>query len=606
MLLYKQCPSVIIDTRNQTSYSGSDITMPLPAQKVLFISYSHAYDEWSLHLYRAIFDTKLYFPFRDDRIPKTANWWHSLCLNIETSVAVVTMLTPEYLKSSYCMGELEYALELEKPILPIMVNLEARDYPEMLAKRNIQFVQADLHWTEQTMRENILSAMAQISMDYANGLYPSSLNNFLERSADSRPPVPHPVASNESDEDREIEQHIETIEAQTGIPADHPPRPQINITEIIKQFYRLKSSDPFEAGNILTQISQHNDIPFYFELDYERDELRAILEKHVIAEQEAQEFARLQNEYEQLQIVIDHQPFDCARRIVEKWLNAHPNFPDSKNYHDHFSPLKVAYHKARIFTGTRNRDWQPIIMPLGDIIPDTPIPDMEMCLVPVGKFMMGATDEQAKYDDEKPAHEQRITQPYWIARYPVTNAQYRQAVEQGGLEKPSDTEWYDDPARQDAPVIYVNWFQSRQFAEWAKCALPSELLWEYASRGVESWMYPWGNEFDGKKLVYNGNRQGKYPHPVTLHPEGASWVGAMHLSGNVWEWTTSELKDYPYVADDGREADTGKRTGVARWLVHPQYPPFALCLPLQPQPSLPFQLLRVSCCLLFHSLVFEH
>jgi len=191
------------------------------------------------------------------------------------------------------------------------------------------------------------------------------------------------------------------------------------------------------------------------------------------------------------------------------------------------SPLESALEKARNFNGTRNTDWQPIIMPLGDIVPDTPIPELEMCLVPVGKFMMGAG---------KNAHPQTISKPYWIARYPVTNAQYRRAVESGGVEPPQNTKWYDDRKHQDAPVVYVNWFMSRQFAQWAKCDLPSELHWEYAARGVESLIYPWDDDWqDGKRVVWENNRQGEYPHPVTLHPEGASWIGAMHLSGNVWE-----------------------------------------------------------------------
>jgi len=229
----------------------------------------------------------------------------------------------------------------------------------------------------------------------------------------------------------------------------------------------------------------------------------------------------------------------------------------------HGSPVERALEKARNFKGTRNTNWEPIIMPLGDIVPDTPILDMEMCLVPVGKFMMGSDDRS---DDEKPAHEQIITKPYWIARYPVTNAQYRLAVESNAVEAPKNTEWYDDFQYQDAPVVYVDWFMSRQFALWAKCDLPSELLWEYAARGVESWIYPWGDKFGGNKLVYVDNRQGEYPHPVTLHPEGASWTGVMHMSGNVWEWQSSEYKTYPYVADDGRESDTRLKTNVRRML----------------------------------------
>jgi formylglycine-generating enzyme required for sulfatase activity len=40
---------------------------------------------------------------------------------------------------------------------------------------------------------------------------------------------------------------------------------------------------------------------------------------------------------------------------------------------------------------------------------------------------------------------------------------------------------------------------------------------------------------------------------VGSHPAGASWCGALDMAGNVWEWTSSLYKDYPYDPDDGRE-----------------------------------------------------
>jgi len=160
--------------------------MALPHHQVLFMSYSHAWDAWSLQLYRAIFDTKLYFPFRDDRIPKTSDWWHSLCLNIETSVAIVTLITPEYLNSVYCMGELDYALFLKKPIIPLMLNVPAKDYPASLG--NTQFITADTSWGENTMKYEISSAMNQVLRDYMSGKYPSDDARFLARPAEIRPP----------------------------------------------------------------------------------------------------------------------------------------------------------------------------------------------------------------------------------------------------------------------------------------------------------------------------------------------------------------------------------------------------------------------------------
>src|SRR5262249_23647347 len=46
------------------------------------------------------------------------------------------------------------------------------------------------------------------------------------------------------------------------------------------------------------------------------------------------------------------------------------------------------------------------------------------------------------------------------------------------------------------------------------------------------------------------------PANVGSLPAGASWVGALDMSGNVWEWVSSLYKAYPYDATDGREDAT--------------------------------------------------
>jgi formylglycine-generating enzyme required for sulfatase activity len=115
--------------------------------------------------------------------------------------------------------------------------------------------------------------------------------------------------------------------------------------------------------------------------------------------------------------------------------------------------------------------------------------------------------------------------------------------------------------------------------------LPTEAEWEYAARGPSGWVFPWGDSFDGSRLNYcDGDCQYNWKDtayrdgyattaPVGSYPAGASWVGALDLAGNVWEWTSSIYAyPYPYRAGDGREnpADlTGKRTlrgGSWNWI----------------------------------------
>jgi formylglycine-generating enzyme required for sulfatase activity len=252
-----------------------------------------------------------------------------------------------------------------------------------------------------------------------------------------------------------------------------------------------------------------------------------------------------------------------ARAAFAEWCRTYPDLLaelDRADLQQKWGAAGPDISLGRTFSSRRNADWQPVITTFADC----PIPDMPFCLVPVGSFQMGSND--GHYDDEKPVHEQPITQPYWIAQYPVTNAQWRLAVQAGAVREPYDTKWYTDAAMQDCPVVAVDWFMARDFVAWMGCRLPSEMEWEYAARGVESWRYPWGNEWEGGKRAIWKETSGGKPNSVSSKPEGASWVGGMHLIGNVWEWTNSLYSAYPYQAGDGRERDTGDSTDVQRVL----------------------------------------
>ena len=211
--------------------------------------------------------------------------------------------------------------------------------------------------------------------------------------------------------------------------------------------------------------------------------------------------------------------------------------------------------------------------------------------IPKGKFLMGSdpkVDQQAD-DYEQPQHELDIPYDYYLARYPVTVAQYGTFIGQSGY-KATD----EDSLRGtlNHPVVYVTWYDTLEYCKWLDqklkslslqkikevrdedqlafwqgvaeeklhVSLPSEAEWEKAARSSDGRIYPWGSEFEAERA--NMSDTGiNATSTVGCFPLGASPYGVLDISGNVFEWTRSLWgKDfsnpdfkYPYTLEKKRE-----------------------------------------------------
>jgi len=188
---------------------------------------------------------------------------------------------------------------------------------------------------------------------------------------------------------------------------------------------------------------------------------------------------------------------------------------------------------------------------------------LSFALVPKGKFLMGSRkDNKLAYDSEKEQHTVEIAQEYWIGQYPVTNEQFAKFVE----ETKQKHEWIKDWKKKlDHPVVNVSWNDAQAFCEWLNqikdvnlpkgyaFRLPTEAEWEKAARGEYANEWPWGNEFDASKCNSSEGKKGGTTPVGAYSPMGDSPYGAVDMVGNVWEWTQSLYKEYPYKFDDGRE-----------------------------------------------------
>ncbi len=219
----------------------------------------------------------------------------------------------------------------------------------------------------------------------------------------------------------------------------------------------------------------------------------------------------------------------------------------------------------------------------------------ELLPVPAGVATLGLEDKIAErfvnshgeiwkdfFCRETPQHQVSIA-AFDLARYPVTNALYAQFMGARGYDDPrywtpdgwawrqstrrSQPLFWGNPkfAGDDRPVVGVSWYEAMALAHWASMEtgsnvrLPTEAEWEWAARGTHiRSLYPWGGAWDPSKLNSGFCDAGitcrGTTAPVGMYsPGGDGPFGHADLLGQVWEWTSSIFRPYPYTADDGRE-----------------------------------------------------
>ena len=235
--------------------------------------------------------------------------------------------------------------------------------------------------------------------------------------------------------------------------------------------------------------------------------------------------------------------------------------------------------------------------------------NMDLVLVPAGKFVMGSPDGHVPNGatDECPASVVEVKQPFWMGSMEVTNAQFKQFNanhDNGFLDQHHKDHTTPGYSIQDPkfPAVRLSWEEAVAFCRWLSdktgmtCTLPTEAQWEWACRAGSASPLSYGDletDFSGranladlslKRMAVNGVNPQPIPNPTPFEdymPKDARFNdGAMLLTAgsryraNIWglydmhgnaaEWTLSTYKAYPYVETDGRNAATPTGKKVVR------------------------------------------
>lgn len=493
--------------------------MPMNAldtpNKTLFLSYSRRQTDWCDDLYTAIDTYTHYHRWRDNKIPESADWWNSICLNIEGCFSFVAILTEDYLKSVYCMGELEYALKLKKPVIALM--LQDVDYPQKLNEMRLQHARVMNLDTPQVIIK-VMNACDQIKTGYMQDKY--SLE--IHARPHLRPPVPKPKKSTPTpEEDTILNEQVEEVAVHGQIPT----------RDLMRRYNEEKDNNILLARDLLNKIAERDDIPVFFDVKEENAELKIAETRLAEEERKRATLKKAREEYDDLVHYIATISPQRALVAIQKFIDRYPKFEMAKVLIKEYRPGAI------------------------DLMPDP----FDWIRIPGGSGTLKTNQKDVTLAIP--------TEDYWMAKYPVTNAQFRKFIEsngyqndkwwtEAGWQQKQKYSWTEPRDWQDSkwngnlqPVVGVSWYESVAFCLWLseetgeRIMLPTEAQWQYAAQGTDGRAYPWGNDWDRSKCQNSVDSKPGKTSPVTQYEgKGNSPFGVVDMAGNVWEWCLTEYE----------------------------------------------------------------
>jgi formylglycine-generating enzyme required for sulfatase activity len=185
---------------------------------------------------------------------------------------------------------------------------------------------------------------------------------------------------------------------------------------------------------------------------------------------------------------------------------------------------------------------------LGRSAIETQAVGIKLALVPPGEFLMGSSETEAERSNDEQQHRVRITRPFYLGVFPVTQGEYVRVIGtnpsyfRGDERRPVENVSWDEATEYCQKLTETERAAGRLPSGW-NYRLPTESEWEYACRVGTATKYSFGDDEErlGDYAWFKENSGGK-THPVGEKSPNA-W-GLYDLHGNVWEWCTDSYGAY--------------------------------------------------------------
>jgi hypothetical protein len=497
----------------------------------LFISYSRDDKQYVYELADALKEETQHDVWIDRRLVGADRWWETILDEIEECECFIAILTPRCVTSIFCTAELDYALALGKPVLPLLMK-QCPLIPDNL--KPIQYIDIGNLSLDRTL-VRATQALGRIEIKLVQGQF------LAPATRPPRPALPELTGGETSEHVTEVFIAAEEAIAANNIPlAEHLYRQVIlvdpeglgaaakdrldelrwersraisyaNVARLAENPGTVRGAKAAWRAHVQRYGAEHDPNGFLITLAGTTGFLGRAQDTMVelVADQRASPIQETL-----LAIALDRERTPAERAEAGR---------------------KLAYiGDPRIGVGLRTDG----------------LPDIGWCEVLAGEFIF--------HDGA------RVSLPtFYVAKYPITYTQFQAFVDapdgfphkkwwQGLIHREmapgEQTFKFDNHPREN-----VSWYDAMAFCRWLSAKLgyiirlPTEQEWEKAARGTDGRLYPWGNEYisgyanvDETKQGGSGSYYMQRTTAVGIYPEGISPHGVMDMSGNVWEWTLTE------------------------------------------------------------------